>query len=111
MHDQINCKKSPTGSLPAVSLAITPTFRPWTHTSDDSYMYQLSLVVATATVSFLAPYARTTRYEEPFLPEGLKGPRSLRSLGLASLLIVFVRSVAAININSTTHDIYDVPTW
>ena len=27
-------------------------FRPWTHTSDDSYIYQLSLVVATATVSF-----------------------------------------------------------
>ena len=25
-------------------------FHPWTHTSDDSYMYQLSLVVATATV-------------------------------------------------------------
>ena len=46
-------KKSPTGSLlPAVPLAITPTFRPWTHTSDDSYIYQLSLVVATATVSF-----------------------------------------------------------
>ena len=51
MHDQINCKKSPTGSLPpAVPLAITPTFRPWTHTFDDSYMYQLSIVVATATV-------------------------------------------------------------
>ena len=31
---------------------ITRTFRPWTHTSDDSYIYQLSLVVATATVSF-----------------------------------------------------------
>ena len=46
-------RKSPTGSLPpAVPLAITPTFRPWTHTSDDSYFYQLSLVVATATVSF-----------------------------------------------------------
>ena len=29
------------------------TFRPWTHTSDDSYMYQLSLVVATATVSYI----------------------------------------------------------
>ena len=29
-----------------------PTFRPWTHTSDDSYIYQLSLVVATATVSY-----------------------------------------------------------
>ena len=29
------------------------TFRPWTHTSDDSYIYQLSLVVATATVSYL----------------------------------------------------------
>ena len=43
--------KSPTGSLPpAVPLAITPTFRPWTHTSDDSYIYQLSVVVATATV-------------------------------------------------------------
>ena len=28
-------------------------FRPWTHTSDDSDIYQLSLVVATATVSFL----------------------------------------------------------
>ena len=37
---------------PPVPLAITPTFRPCTHTSDDSYMYQLSLVVATATVSF-----------------------------------------------------------
>ena len=51
-------KKSTTGSLPpAVPLAITPTFSPWTHTSDDSYIYQLSLVLATATVSFLAPYA------------------------------------------------------
>ena len=29
------------------------TFRPWTHTSDDSYIYQLSLVVATATVSLI----------------------------------------------------------
>ena len=42
-------KKSTTGSLPpAVPLAIiTRTFRPWAHTSDDSYIYQLSLVVAT----------------------------------------------------------------
>ena len=47
-------KKSPPGSLPpAVPLAITRTFRPWTHTSDDSYIYQLSLVVATATVQLL----------------------------------------------------------
>ena len=30
-------------------------------------------------------HARTTRYEEAFLPEGKKRPRSLRSLGLASL--------------------------
>ena len=36
-------------------LAITPTFRPRTHTSDDSYIYQLSLVVATATVSYGYP--------------------------------------------------------
>ena len=35
---------------------------------------------------FLAPYARTTRYEEAFLPEGKKRSRSLRSLGLASIL-------------------------
>ena len=34
-----------------VVVRMIPTFRPWTHTSDDSYMYQLSLVVATATVS------------------------------------------------------------
>ena len=32
---------------------ITQTFRLWTHTSDDSYIYQLALVVATATVSFI----------------------------------------------------------
>ena len=31
---------------------------------------------------FLAPYARTTRYEEAFLPKGKKRFRSLRSLGL-----------------------------
>ena len=43
------------GVLPAlfhqVPLAITPTFSPWTHTSDDSYIYQLSLVLATSTVA------------------------------------------------------------
>ena len=55
--------KSPTGSLaPAVPLAITPTSRPWTHTSDDSYFYQLSLVLATATVSSWAP--------SPYVAEG-----------------------------------------
>ena len=48
-------KKSTTGSLPpVVPLAITPTFSPWTHTSDDSYIYQLSLVSATATVSSIS---------------------------------------------------------
>ena len=52
-------QKSPTGSLPpAVPLAVTPTFRPWTHTSDDSYIYQLSLVVATATVSLSSRHSR-----------------------------------------------------
>ena len=52
-------KKSPTGSHPpAVPLAITPTFRPWTHTSDDSYFCQLSLVVATTTVSFIFLWCR-----------------------------------------------------
>ena len=30
----------------------TPMFSPWAHTSDDSYIYQLSLVLATASVSF-----------------------------------------------------------
>ena len=35
-------------------LAITLTFSTWTHTSDDSYIYQLSLVLVTATVSYIA---------------------------------------------------------
>ena len=35
---------------PVVPLAITRTNGPWTHTSDDSYIYQLSLVLATAIV-------------------------------------------------------------
>ena len=39
-------------------------------------------------VFFLAPYARTIRYEEFFLPEGKKRPRSLRSLGIAPLLVI-----------------------
>ena len=51
-------KNSTTGSLPpAVPLAITPTFSPWTHTSDDIYIYQLSLVLATAIASFLARFS------------------------------------------------------
>ena len=53
-------------------LAITPTFSPWTHTSDDSYIYQLSLVLATATVSFNALYTilmKTSRVTtDGFLP-------------------------------------------
>ena len=61
-------------------LAITPTFSPWAHTSDDSYIYQLSLVSATATVSFLAPYARTTRHEEAFFPLENQGQKRLASL-------------------------------
>ena len=60
MHDKSTTKKSPTGSLPpAMPLAITRTFRPWTHTYDDSYIYQLSLVVATATVSLIHPPQKT----------------------------------------------------
>ena len=47
-------KKSTTGSLPpAMPLAITTTFSPWTHTSDDSYNYQLSLALGTSTVSYV----------------------------------------------------------
>ena len=67
-------KKSTTGSLqPSVPLAITPTFSPWTHTFDDSYIYQLLLVLATATVSLVFTFEahdsktlillRSTRYE------------------------------------------------
>ena len=37
------------GSIPpVVPLAITRTNGPWAHTSDDNYIYQLSLVLATA---------------------------------------------------------------
>ena len=43
-----------------LSSFITPTFRPCAHTSDDSNIYQLSLVLATATVSLmLLLYVRT----------------------------------------------------
>ena len=53
MREHVNGKTESYRSLPpAVPLAITSTFSPWTHTSDDSYIYQLSLVLATATVSF-----------------------------------------------------------
>ena len=42
----------PRNSCIAICLFVSArTFRPWTHTSDDSYIYKLSLVVATATVS------------------------------------------------------------
>ena len=42
----------PPNSCIAICLFVSArTFRAWTHTSDDSYIYQLSLVVATATVS------------------------------------------------------------
>ena len=59
-------KKSTTGSLPpAVPLAITPTFSPWTHTSDDCYIYPLSLVLATATVSFHSFFS--VRFFVPFV--------------------------------------------
>ena len=45
----------PRNSCIAICLFVSArTFRPWTHTSDDSYIYQLSLVVATATVFFCA---------------------------------------------------------
>ena len=40
-------------TLPYPGSPLTPTFSPWAHTSDDSYNYQLSLVLATATVSLL----------------------------------------------------------
>ena len=43
---------------------------------------------------FWAPYARTTRYEEAFLPERKKRLRSLRSLGLASLLYIALYGAA-----------------
>ena len=36
-------------------------------------------------VCVLTPYARTTRYEEAFLPKGKKRARSLHSFGLAVL--------------------------
>ena len=41
-------------------------------------------------IYILAPYARTTRYEAAFWPEDKKRPRSLRSIGLALLLLIMV---------------------
>ena len=42
------------------------TFRPWTHTSDDSYIYQLSLVVATATCIFINRFFLTKAFFSSF---------------------------------------------
>ena len=50
----------------------------------------------------LAPYPGTTRYEEAFLPEGKKRPRSLRSLGLASLLHDMINRWVAMTCARTT---------
>ena len=62
MREHVNGKEESYRSLPpAVPLAITPTSRRWTHTADDSYFYQLSLVVAAATVSCLLFEACTWR--------------------------------------------------
>ena len=55
-------------------------------------------------VVFLAPYARTTRYEESVLPKGKKRPRSLRSLGLASLFWCYVYRSSNGNLTFGYHD-------
>ena len=55
-----------------------PTFRPWTHTSDDSYIYQLSLVVATATVSF--PEEIIREYSQLPVVRGLFRPCAVRAV-------------------------------
>ena len=48
--------KSDCLSTVVVPLAMTRTNGPRTHTSDNSYMYQLSLVVAIASISFGGSY-------------------------------------------------------
>ena len=58
--DQINCKKRVLPALFHKRCPSQPTFSPWVHTSDDSYIYQLSLVLATATVSFITSDWATT---------------------------------------------------
>ena len=56
------------------------TFRPWTHTSDHSYIYQLSLVVATATVSScLHPLLVTVMLRTRVLGKHLVSDRSTLS--------------------------------
>ena len=46
-------------------------------------------------------HARTTRYEEAFLPEGKKRPRSRRSLGLDSLLLIINTLTKHVNVKTT----------
>ena len=55
-----------------------PTFRPWTHTSDDSYIYQLSLVVATATVSSTTHVSRGEPWATEELARDLSNACKLR---------------------------------
>ena len=99
-------KNSTTGSLlPAVPLAITPTFSPWTHTSDDSYIYQLSLVLATAIVSStweMVPffYFFSTYYTpmEVVPPVGMLVYIAVYTLAAEVLLLIHPRTAVCFNV-------------
>ena len=76
---------------------ITRTFRPWTHTSDDSYIYQLLLVVATATVSLYRKWLRLLATVPSSTQHFLPLPRSsswhsLTSSNIALRLFLFLWS-------------------
>ena len=73
------------------------TFRPWTHTSDDSYIYQLLLVVATATVSLYRKWLRLLATVPSSTQHFLPLPRSsswhsLTSSNIALRLFLFLWS-------------------
>ena len=60
---------------------VTRTEGSWTHTSDDSYIYQLSLDLATDTVYFLTPYRKHETVKHRLFYEtyfGLINPKLLR---------------------------------
>ena len=87
-------------------LAITPTFSPWTHTSDDSYIYQLSLVLATAIVSFstweLVPffYFFSTYYTpmEVVPPVGMLVYTAVYTLAADVLFLIHPRTAVCFNV-------------
>ena len=85
-----------------------PTFRPWTHPSDDSYIYQLSLVVGTATVSlqYSAVFVFWCADRIQYDVMGFHGLLALQHLTLTIRTLTAVGSISVWNVCDNTACIF-----